>query len=318
MKKQISRILSLVLLVAMVMSLMPTTLAFAEEAPEEEIIVPEEGVILPVTGEGEQPGDDPEDPFYEDELFYEDDLDAVTDEADLMVADDVDGTWELITGTAAEALDEATLYENVAITMTASDGTTYALTNTNGTGAAPTAAIVTVTASGDVTTMAPNSAANSTISWTAVEETDDTGAVAGYSFHPNGNSAKWLYSNNANNGVRVGTNTNKVWTLADGYLFHAGTSRYMGVYKTNPDWRAYTSINDNIKNQTLRFWVFVESDEPVDPTPTAPATPTASPAPGAVAEGTEVTISCATAGATIPSTPSTRPRPSMPTPRRTS
>ena len=71
---------------------------------------------------------------------------------------------------------------------------------------------------------------------------------------------------NGNNGVRVGTNTNKTWTIdaTSGYLKHAGTSRYLGVYTTTPDWRAYTSINANITNQTLSFWKLVSTGTACD------------------------------------------------------
>ena len=71
-----------------------------------------------------------------------------------------------------------------------------------------------------------------------------------------GTTDEWLYSTNANNGVRVGDNTNKTWVIDEesGYLKHVGTSRFMGVYNSS-DWRAYTSVNDNIKGQTLAFYV---------------------------------------------------------------
>ena len=71
---------------------------------------------------------------------------------------------------------------------------------------------------------------------------------------------------NGNNGVRVGTNTNKTWTIdaTSGCLKHAGTSRYLGVYTTTPDWRAYTSINANITNQTLSFWKLVSTGTACD------------------------------------------------------
>ena len=64
----------------------------------------------------------------------------------------------------------------------------------------------------------------------------------------------WLYCTNTNNGVRVGDNTNKVYEIKANYLYHTATSRYIGVYNAQ-DWRCYTSINDNIKDQTLQFFV---------------------------------------------------------------
>ena len=74
----------------------------------------------------------------------------------------------------------------------------------------------------------------------------------GYIFHT-GDS--WLYSTNDNNGMRVGSNTNNVFSIdtESGYLFNNATSRYVGVYNSS-DWRGYTSINSNITNQTFHFY----------------------------------------------------------------
>ena len=58
-----------------------------------------------------------------------------------------------------------------------------------------------------------------------------------------------------NNGVRVGTNNNKEFTIVGNYLKHTFTSRYVGVYTTNPDWRCYTTTSTNISGQTLAFYV---------------------------------------------------------------
>ena len=68
----------------------------------------------------------------------------------------------------------------------------------------------------------------------------------------------WLYCTNNNNGVRVGTNTNKVFVEDSGYLKHTGTNRYVGVYSTQ-DWRCYTSItgSSNIKDQTFTYYKYV-------------------------------------------------------------
>ncbi len=70
-------------------------------------------------------------------------------------------------------------------------------------------------------------------------------------------SATWLYCTATNNGVRVGTNDNKVFTVSNqGYLVNSGTSRYIGVYNSQ-DWRCYTSINNNIQNQTFTYYKYV-------------------------------------------------------------
>ena len=133
--------------------------------------------------------------------------------------------------------------DTIAITMTA-EGTTYVLYNGNGTNSAPTAMVGTV--DGDTLTT-DNS---DSLAWNIVSDTD------GYIIYKAGSTESWLYSTSTNNGVRVGTNENKIWVLDSdsGYLMHVGTSRYLGVYLTAPDWRAYTNTTGNTKNQTLAFY----------------------------------------------------------------
>lgn len=80
----------------------------------------------------------------------------------------------------------------------------------------------------------------------------------GYTFYPNGETETWLYCTNSNNGVRVGTNENNVFTMTpEGYLFNNATERYIGIYNSQ-DWRCYTSINNNIKDQTFAFYKRVD------------------------------------------------------------
>ncbi|MBQ1589041.1 MAG: hypothetical protein II081_08330, partial [Prevotella sp.] len=88
-----------------------------------------------------------------------------------------------------------------------------------------------------------------------VTVTDD-----GYQFNVPG-TEDYLYCTNSNNGVRVGSNDNNVFTIFDNngvdYLLNSGTSRYIGVYSNNgtpQDWRCYTSINANIKNCVTVFY----------------------------------------------------------------
>lgn len=125
----------------------------------------------------------------------------------------------------------------------------YAMSNDKGTTAAPTAVSVTIT--GDtITTDATN------IFWNIA---NDNGNLTIY---PNGTTATWLYCTNSNNGVRVGTNTSKTFTLDDktGYLKHTGTGRYLGVYNAQ-DWRCYTNTTGNTANQTFSFYKLVEKAE---------------------------------------------------------
>ena len=117
----------------------------------------------------------------------------------------------------------------------------FAVSNDKGTSSAPAA--VAITGASYITDPAAN------IQWT-VEVSEGK-----YTFYATDDKSAWLYTTNANNGVRVGTNANKVFSIStEGYLFNDATSRYIGIYN-NADWRCYTSINSNIQNQ--EFFAFV-------------------------------------------------------------
>lgn len=128
------------------------------------------------------------------------------------------------------------------------NGTVYAMNNTNGTSSAPDGIIVDV-------------ATDNGISKLSADPTDDlkwniSGSTNAYTIYPAGTTDTWLYCNSANNGVRVGTvTTGNTFSISSGYLYNNGQARYLGVYRTNPDWRCYTSIHANISNQTLGFYV---------------------------------------------------------------
>ena len=141
------------------------------------------------------------------------------------------------------SISDITASDTIAITMT-KDGVTWALYNANGTGSAPTAVVVTVSGS------SMSSEDVDTIAWNIVS--DSSGLI----IYTAGSTATWLYSTSTNNGTRVGTNSNKYWVVdsTSGYLQHVATSRYLGVYTTTPDWRAYTTYTNNIADQTLSFW----------------------------------------------------------------
>ena len=145
-------------------------------------------------------------------------------------------TWELASLATITSSD-------LFVVACLNDGAYYAMSNDKGTGAAPAAVALTVEGS------AITSEVTNDIVWSM------TASEAGFSVHPNGDTTKWLYCTNTNNGVRVGTNEAKTFRVDEtsGYFVHNGTSRYVGVYN-KADWRCYTSINDNIKNQ--RFVVF--------------------------------------------------------------
>lgn len=133
----------------------------------------------------------------------------------------------------------------------------YAMTNANGTSLAPSAEKVTIVTEGGVSTLSGSVKDN--VKWrlvasSIVDEGDNS--IDGYIFYAGKEGTDVLYCTDANNGVRVGTNTNNsLFTISDqGYLFNDATSRYVGVYISS-DWRCYTSINNNIKDQTFTFYV---------------------------------------------------------------
>lgn len=140
------------------------------------------------------------------------------------------------------------------VIVSTKDDYSYAMSNDNGTSAAPSA--VKVTYSDNMLSQAP--AEN--LVW-SFEVTDNQ-----YSFYKD--SDKWLYCINNNNGVRVGDNTNKLFELKDNYLYHVAQGRYLGVYNSQ-DWRCYTSIHANIQGQTFLFFVKTVGVE----TPDVPMTP---------------------------------------------
>jgi len=137
----------------------------------------------------------------------------------------------------------------VIITMQKGDKV-YAASNDKGTTAAPTAVAVTVAADA-ITTDATN------IIWTVAKDGDNITFKAGDNA---------LYCTNSNNGMRVGSGESNVFSIdgTSGYLYNNGTSRYIGVYN-DADWRCYSSVNANIKDQTLAFFVAAGGDTPVEP-----------------------------------------------------
>ena len=170
------------------------------------------------------------------------------------------------------------------IVGTTSDGASYGMKNDGGTGSAPRIADVTVV--GDEIT---KGATNDEIKWNISGNATD-----GYVFYPNGSSDTWLYCTDANNGVRVGTNANKLFTVSEeGYLYNEGTSRYIGIYNKE-NWRCYTSINNNIKNETFSFFKKVKDDTPE----TKVATPVIT-GEEYFYPSTEITITCDTENADI-------------------
>ena len=128
------------------------------------------------------------------------------------------------------------------------NGDNYAMKHTDATSSAPTVVAVTVaenTLSGTI---------DENIQWNLTVSSD------GYTFYPAGSATTWLYCISNNNGLRVSAgNYPKVFIMKDDYLYNVGQGRYVGIYNSQ-DWRSYTSINNNIANQTFAFYKKVSDD----------------------------------------------------------
>lgn len=144
-------------------------------------------------------------------------------------------------------VDLADIQSTDTIIIVSTKGTAfYAMSNDKGTSAAPTAVKVTVD-NNTITTAATN------ILWNISKDGDNL------IIYPADTTATWLYCTATNNGVRVGTNDNKTFTLdASGYLQNTETSRYLGVYN-NADWRCYKTTTGNIAGQTFFFYKLGEN-----------------------------------------------------------
>lgn len=129
-----------------------------------------------------------------------------------------------------------------------------AMSNNNGTSAAPTATSVTLNSNKDKVTAGVTEA----LQW----EVTNTNSTFNFTV-PNGTTH--LYCTNNNNGVRVGTGNAKDFVMTDNgsgveYLTCTGTSntRYLGVYD-NSDWRCYTGMGGNIASTEVAFYKKVET-----------------------------------------------------------
>ena len=171
-----------------------------------------------------------------------------------------------LTGSATEAtiytltaLEDIKPTDKVIIVGT-SGGNTYAMSNAQGTTAAPTAVAVTV--------VDDKIATNETnILWNIAKNGDNL------TIYPADQTAKWLYClADENNGVRVGTGNAKEFTIDKGYLYTTQTTyaRHIGIYN-NADWRCYKpsedAIANNIKDQSFAFYVLPNTDPSISVTP---------------------------------------------------
>ena len=155
----------------------------------------------------------------------------------------------------------------IVFTMTA-ESKSFAVSNDKGTTSPPAAVPVTVSTTRAETKLEDTPDDN--LIWNIEVAQDSTFIV-----RPDGDTVNNLYClTSSNNGVRVGTNdAENVFELDrdSGYLVHRYTSndaaatRYLGIYN-EANLRSYTSINNNIKDQTVAFYVEKEivPQEPVE------------------------------------------------------
>ncbi|MBQ5389163.1 MAG: InlB B-repeat-containing protein, partial [Paludibacteraceae bacterium] len=147
-----------------------------------------------------------------------------------------------------EVTDNATLEDGdeVVITM-CKDEFTWTISNTKNTSTAPAANDITANIQGNYLTTVSDE-----YKW-VIEKNN-----ANLTFYSYSDNANYLYCTNADNGVRVGTGTAKVFVVDGNYLKNIETTspRYVGIsFNTNPyTWRCYTGTTGVIANETLKFY----------------------------------------------------------------
>lgn len=129
------------------------------------------------------------------------------------------------------------LTEGTYVLVISTDTKTGALVSTNGSSSAPTF---------NTSVSVSDNTLNGV---TEAMQFDLSGTAGNYKLAVTGQTTNYLYTTSTNNGVRVGTNANNVWTItqhesnADAFVFKCNaTNRYLGVYN-NQDWRCYTAYD---------------------------------------------------------------------------
>lgn len=164
-------------------------------------------------------------------------------------------SWVLVT--PADGLTEGTY-----VLVVSTDTKTGSLVSTNGTSAAPTFN-TSVSVSG-----------NTLNGVTEAMQFDLSGTAGNYKLAVTGQTTNYLYTTATNNGVRVGTNANNLWTIAqhesnaNAFVFKCNeTSRYLGVYN-NQDWRCYDGFSvTNFTNGkgSSQIYLYKKQSGPVVP-----------------------------------------------------
>ncbi|MBO7558654.1 MAG: Ig-like domain-containing protein [Bacteroidaceae bacterium] len=154
------------------------------------------------------------------------------------------------------------------IVVIADKTSSTAMANNKGTSVAPTATSVELNSTKSKIT----GTVDETLQW---EVTVSNGSTSSNYFRFNiPRTENYLYCNNTNNGVRVGTNSNYIQSETDysifditvvsdkNYLHNVNRlSRVLGVFDSQ-DWRCYNGVNTNIEDTETAFYKRVESSTP--------------------------------------------------------
>ena len=164
-------------------------------------------------------------------------------------------SWVLVT-------PDESLTEGTYVLVASTKAKTGALVSTNGSSSAPTF---------NTSVSVSDNTLNGV---TEAMQFDLSGTTGNYKLAVTGQTTNYLYTTATNNGVRVGTNANNVWTIgkhasnADAFVFKCNeTSRYLGVYN-DADWRCYTTYDaTNYTNDkgSSQIYLYKKQSGPVVP-----------------------------------------------------
>lgn len=151
------------------------------------------------------------------------------------------------------------LTEGTYVLVISTDTKTGALVSTNGSNSAPTF---------NTSVSVSDNTLNGV---TEAMQFDLSGTAGNYKLAATGQTTNYLYTTATNNGVRVGTNANNVWTIAqhesnaDAFVFKCNaTNRYLGVYN-NQDWRCYDALSKYTLQGASEIYLYKKQSGPVVP-----------------------------------------------------
>lgn len=154
------------------------------------------------------------------------------------------------------------LTEGTYVLVASTKAKTGALVSTNGSSSAPTF---------NTSVSVSDNTLNGV---TEAMQFDLSGTAGNYKLAVTGQTTNYLYTTATNNGVRVGTNQNNVWTItqhesnADAFVFKCNaTSRFLGVYN-EADWRCYDkydATNFTSDKGSSQIYLYKKQSGPVVP-----------------------------------------------------